>query len=118
MLDITTNTIPALDPWGTVADLGAEILEGELPASGKMIFGAPTDPLSCGYFAVGRGKFRMTYPYTEHAVVVEGSVTLTDERTGEAKTYGVGDAWFVEKGTPVLWEVTSDRFVKNYFAAA
>lgn len=118
MLDISTDTIPALDPWGTVADLGAEMIEGDLKASGKMIFGAPTDPLSCGYFAVTRGRFRMIYPYTEHAVVVEGTATLTDERTGTTKTYDVGDAWFVEKGTPVLWEVTSERFVKNYFAAA
>lgn len=117
MLCITANTIPDLDSWGTVADLGAEKLEGELAAFGKMIFGAPTDPLSCGYFAVTRGKFRMIYPYTEHAVVVEGRATLTNELTGEAKSYGVGDAWFVEKGTPTLWEVTSDRFVKNYFAA-
>jgi uncharacterized cupin superfamily protein len=118
MLDITTGTIPALDPWGTVAELGAEILEGSLEASGRMVFGAPSDPVSCGYFAVTRGRFRMTYPYTEHAVVVEGSVTLTDERTGKATTYGPGDAWFVEKGTPVLWEVTSDRFVKNYMGVA
>jgi uncharacterized cupin superfamily protein len=118
MLDISSETIPALDPWGTVADLGAEILEGELRAFGSMVFGAPTDPVSCGYFAVTRGKFRMNYPYTEHAVVVEGTVTLTDERTGKATTYGPGDAWFVEKGTPVLWEVTSDRFVKNYLGVA
>ena len=30
------------------------------------------------------------------------------------KIYG----WFVRKGTPILWEVTSDRFVKNYLAVA
>lgn len=118
MIDFPVNTVPALEPWGSVTDLGAEILDGDPKASGKMIFGAPTDPLSCAFFGVTRGRFRMTYPYTEHAVVVEGSVTLTDERTGAARTYGVGDAWFVEKGTPVLWDVTSDRFVKNYFAAA
>ena len=65
-----------------------------------------------------RGKFRMTYPFDEHATVVEGSVTLTDESTGIAQTYHVGDGWFVRKGTPILWEVTSDRFVKNYLAVA
>ena len=24
--------------------------------------------------------------------------------------------WFVEKGTPVRWDITSDRFVKHYLA--
>ena len=35
-----------LDAWGTVADLGSQILEGEVRAFGKMTFGAPTDPVS------------------------------------------------------------------------
>lgn len=118
MLDITPNTIPELDAWGSVTDLGAESLEGDVKAYGKMLFGAPTDPLACGYFGCTKGRFRMVYPYTEHAVVMEGSATLTNERTGEARTYNVGDAWFVEKDTPVLWEVHTDRFVKNYFGAA
>jgi uncharacterized cupin superfamily protein len=118
MFDIDTVTTPDLDAWGSIADLGAEVLEGDVRASGKMLFGAPTDPLSCAYFACTKGKFRMIYPYTEHALVIEGSATLTDERTGEAKTYHPGDAWFVEKGTPVLWEVHTERFVKNYFGAA
>ncbi|MEP7351571.1 MAG: cupin domain-containing protein, partial [Sphingorhabdus sp.] len=61
---------------------------------------------------------RMTYPFNEHAVVVEGSLTLTDEGTGEATTYGPGDGWFVEQGTTVLWVIHSDRFVKNYVAIA
>lgn len=110
--------LPALDSWGSVTNLGSEVLEGDVQCMGSMVHGAPTDPVSCAYFGVTRGKFRMTYPFDEHAVVVEGSVTLTDERSGVATSYGVGDAWFVRKGTPVLWEVTSDRFVKNYLAVA
>jgi uncharacterized protein len=35
-----------------------------------------------------------------------------------ARTYTVGESWFVEKGAKVLWEVTSERFVKNYLGAA
>ena len=110
--------VPELNSWGTVTDLGSEILEGECRASGKMIFGAPTDPISCAVFAVSRGRFRMIYPFTEHAVVVEGSVTLTNEDTGKSTTYGPGDAWFIERGTPILWQVNSERFVKNYLAVA
>nr|BFE97301.1 hypothetical protein GCM10020185_78370 [Pseudomonas brassicacearum subsp. brassicacearum] len=33
-----------LDAWGTVADLGSQILEGEVKAFGKMTFGAPHRP--------------------------------------------------------------------------
>lgn len=110
-------SIDELEDWGSVADLGSEILEGEAKAFGKLTFGAPSDPLSAGYFAVTRSRFRMVYPFHEQAVVVHGEVTLTDESTGKATTYKAGDGWFVEKGTPVLWEVTSEIFAKHYFAA-
>lgn len=116
MIPLNSDTIPALDSWGTVADLGSEILDGECRALGKMVFGAPTDAVSCAYFGSTRGRFRMTYPFNEHAVVLEGEVTLTNEATGESRTYGPGEGWFVEKGTAVLWTVHTDRFVKNYFA--
>ena len=112
------TTVPELEPWGSVTNLGSEVLEGDVQCMGRMIHGAPTDPVSCAWFGATRGKFRMTYPFDEHSVVVEGSVTLPNEATGEAVSYGVGDAWFVRKGTPVLWEITSDRFVKNYLAVA
>ena len=107
-----------LDAWGTVADLGSEILEGEVRAFGKMTFGAPTDAVSSAYFGTTQGKFRMVYPFNEQAVVVTGAVRLTDESTGQVSEYQVGDSWFVTKGTPVLWEILSESFVKHYFAGA
>jgi uncharacterized cupin superfamily protein len=58
------------------------------------------------------------YPFTEQAIVVEGEVTLRNGLTGESMRYGPGDSWFVQKGTPVSWEVHSERFVKHYFAAS
>jgi uncharacterized cupin superfamily protein len=30
----------------------------------------------------------------------------------------IGDSWLVKKGASVLWEVTSDRFVKNYLGVS
>lgn len=118
MISKIETPVPELEPWGSVTNLGAEVVEGDVQCMGHMIHGAPTDPVNCAYFGVTRGQFRMVYPFNEHSVVVEGSVTLTNENTGEKVTYNVGDAWFVEKGTPVFWEVTSDRFVKNYLAVA
>ncbi|MDQ7776846.1 MAG: cupin domain-containing protein [Paracoccus aminovorans] len=118
MMTRIDTEVPALEPWGSIENLGAEVLEGDVQCMGRMVHGAPTDPVSCAWFGATRGRFRMVYPFDEHSVVVEGSVTLTDEATGTATTYGVGDAWFVKKGTPVLWDVTSERFVKNYLAVA
>ncbi|WP_036986678.1 cupin domain-containing protein [Pseudomonas sp. URMO17WK12:I4] len=111
------TTFTELDAWGTVADLGSEILDGDGKIYGKMTFGAPTDALSAGYFAVTKSKFRMVYPFNEQATVVFGEVILTDEGTGQSKRYKEGDSWFVTKGTPVLWEVLSDSFTKHYMAA-
>jgi uncharacterized cupin superfamily protein len=118
MYAIKGNSAPALNDWGTVANLGSIIVEGEGRASGLFTLGAPDAPLSAAYFAVSKSKFRMVYPFTEHAVVVEGEATLTNETTGESITYKAGDGWTVEKGTPVLWDVKTPRFVKHYMAVA
>ncbi|MCY1260584.1 hypothetical protein D9M68_119520 [compost metagenome] len=75
-------------------------------------------PVSSAYFGTTRGKFRMTYPFSEQATVVSGELLLTDESTGQTTRYKAGDSWFVTKGTPVLWEVLSDSFVKHYYAVA
>lgn len=111
-------TLDQLDAWGTVADLGSEILEGEVNCFGKMTDGAPTDPVCAAYFGTTQGKFRMVYPFNEQATVVTGEVVLTDESTGQVTRFKAGDSWFVTKGTPVLWEVVSDSFVKHYYAVA
>ena len=58
----------------------------------------------------------MTYPFSEQAVVIEGSVTFTIKDTGEKLTFNKGDSWFVEKGTVVIWDVHSDYFIKHYMS--
>lgn len=118
MLVITPTAIPELESWGTVADLGSIILEGEGHASGRFTHGGPETPVSGGFFAVTKSVFRMVYQFTEHALVLEGSVTLKNEATGETHTYKPGDGWMIEKGTPVLWTVTSQRFAKHFMSAS
>lgn len=111
-------TTADLDCIGTVEVLGAEILEGEARTFVKPTLGGPEDPISAGYFGVDKCKFRMVYPFTEQACVVRGEVILTNENTGEKVHYKPGDSWLFEKGTPVLWEVLTEDFVKHYLAAA
>lgn len=110
-------TLEQLDSWGTVIDLGSELLEGEGKAYGKFTLGNPELPSSGGYFAVTKSIFRMTYPFSEQATIVKGQVTLTNEDTGEKWTFKEGETWLVEKGTKVLWEVNTDYFIKHYFSA-
>ena len=118
MLALKSSLIPDLDAWGTVADLGSVIVEGEGKASGKFTHGTPEAPVSAGYFGVTKSVFKMVYPFTEHAVVLEGEVTLKNETTGETVTYKAGDGWTIEKGTPILWTVHTPRLVKHYLAVA
>ncbi|CAI1848604.1 Protein of uncharacterised function (DUF861) [Serratia quinivorans] len=108
--------LPELLDIGSVSNLGATVIAGEPNVGVAGIFGEPTDNLNCGIFSCTRGTFVMEYPFAEHATVWEGTVTLTDENTGQSVQYQAGDSWFVEKGTPVRWEITSDRFVKHYLA--
>ncbi|WP_233849500.1 cupin domain-containing protein [Paraburkholderia sp. HD33-4] len=110
--------IPELESWGTVADLGSTITEGEVLAFGKVSFGTPTSSVSAGYFACTKGKFDMDYPFTEQAVVLEGECVLLNRETGHSVHYKAGDAWFVEKGAPISWQILSERFVKHYLAVA
>ncbi len=116
MMNLKPSSIPSLESWGTVANLGSDILEGEGNASGHLTHGTPETPLSAGFFAVSKSIFRMVYPFTEHAIVLEGEVTLKNEATGEIQSYRPGEGWMIEKGTPILWTVHSPRFVKHYMA--
>jgi uncharacterized cupin superfamily protein len=111
-------TLADLTLIGTVADLGSTILEGAMQAYVKGTFGGPADPVSAGYFGTTKGKFRMVYPFNEQATVVLGQVSLTDESTGITTDYKTGDSWFVTKGTPILWDVRSDAFIKHYMSAS
>lgn len=113
------TSISELDAWGSVRDLGSEILsDGDVHAYGKFTHGAPTDPVSAAYFGASKGKFRLVYPFNEQATIVNGEVKITDESTGETRTFKAGDSWFVTKGTSTVWEVVGDQVVKHYLAFA
>ena len=105
-----------LTSYGCVSNLGAALVAGSPEASGKAIFGSPGDPVFVGLFGCTTGKFRVTYPYSEHGTVLRGQATLTDEASGQKVSYGPGDSWFVEAGKVVLWEIDTATFVKQYLA--
>jgi len=106
-----------LDAWGTPEDIGAATLEGPIQVSGKIVFGSLETPVSGGFYAATRGRYRVVYPFHEHATLLEGELELTDETTGQTEIFGPGDAWIIAKGTPVIWHIRSALIRKSYICA-
>ena len=52
------------------------------------------------------------YPVDEMMTVLEGSVTVTDA-SGIEQVFGIGDTFFIAKGTPLTWEIT-DTMLKFF----
>lgn len=107
--------VPELHPIGSVSLLGATPGEGDPQCAAVMIYGEPQDAFTCGIFSSTRGSFTMTYPFTEHATVLEGEVELT-VAGGKPQRFAPGDSWFVQQGTEVEWKILTSRFVKHYLA--
>lgn len=107
--------LPELETIGSVSLLGATPTEGDPQAAARMIYGAPGDSFTCGIFSATQGGFSMTYPFTEHATVIEGEVELTIAGD-KPQRFAPGDSWFVKQGTEVQWRVLSPRVVKHYLA--
>jgi uncharacterized cupin superfamily protein len=69
--------------------------------------------MSAGLFMGSPGKVRYTFPSTEHATIVEGEVTFTDE-AGNSETYRPGDSYLIQQGT-LMTVASASRFVKSFF---
>ena len=107
------DPIPALDARGAPEDIGTVTLDGPIACSGLFTLGGPTAPVFGGLYAATRGRCRVTYAFDEHATLLEGVLAITEETTGTTTVYGPGDSWIVAAGTPVVWEIRSDRVVKT-----
>ena len=103
-----------LDVWGPPEKLSAVTLEGEPIMYGKPLYGTGEGPITDGVYEVTKGKFKVIYPFHEHATVLEGEVTLSDE-AGNSVTYGPGDSWFCHQGEVITWDVKSERLRKTFF---
>ncbi|WP_420548065.1 cupin domain-containing protein [Curvivirga sp.] len=107
----------SLDSWGTPEDLGAETLSGNPKLSGLFQEGGPDTPVSAGLYQATHGTFKVVYPFSEHATILEGEVILTDD-SGNSVTYGPGDSWFVSKGETIIWDIKSDFIRKSFIAVS
>lgn len=95
------------DPEG----LGGTVLEGDPKISARIDFSQ--NGLTAGVFQATRGKVLIHFPFDEHATIITGAVTLTDE-SGQTHTYHPGDSYFIQQGSNILWEVKGRRVQKSF----
>ncbi len=97
---------------GPPANLGATVLEGDPRLSARVDYA--TDRLTAGVFQATRGKALIHFPFTEHATILRGKVSLTDEH-GNSQLLGPGDSYLVTQGSNIIWEVRGPRVQKVFF---
>ncbi|MDX6199093.1 MAG: uncharacterized protein QOJ79_2244 [Actinomycetota bacterium] len=96
---------------GSLENLGATVLEGA--AEGWVRIDFDSGGLRAGQFVSSPAKIQFTFPYTEHATILEGEVTFTDEH-GRSETYQPGDSYFIARGQVMTCECDA-RVVKSFF---
>lgn len=96
---------------GDPADLGGRVIEGTPRISARVDFDA--EGVTAGIFEATTGKVEIQFPYTEHATILEGEVTLTDE-AGQRQTFRPGDSFLIKQGQVVIWEVKGERVRKSF----
>ncbi|WP_224368941.1 cupin domain-containing protein [Hyalangium versicolor] len=97
---------------GVPENLGGKTLEGKPEIFVQVDF--KSGGMTAGLFMATRGKVEVTFPFTEHATILEGEVILTDE-SGQTHTYRPGDSYFIQRGQVVLWDVKGERTIKSFF---
>jgi len=97
---------------GPPEGLGGKVLEGKPEIFARVDFNA--NGMMAGLFMSTRGRIEVTFPFTEHATILEGEVTLTDQ-TGQTHLYRPGDSYFIKQGSVVIWDVKSERVIKSFF---
>ena len=104
-----------LIPLGAPEDNGGTVLQGDITLKGRFDFLG--DGMAAGIFqaTTRRGaRVRVVMPFSEHATVIIGRVTLTDE-FGNRHTYNPGDSYFIRQGSVILWEQSCPLLQKSFF---
>lgn len=102
----------ALVDLGPPEGLGGKVLEGKPRISARVDYQA--DGMMAGIFECTTGKVEVTFPFTEHATILEGEVEITDS-AGNSHTYAVGDSYLIQQGQVVLWHVRGPLVRKSFF---
>ncbi len=103
-----TDLVDLGDPEG----LGGKVLEGDPRISARVDY--QRDGMTAGVFQSTTGVVEITFPFTEHATILEGEVTITDA-SGRTHTFRPGDSYLIEQGQVVIWDVPGERVRKSFF---
>ncbi|WNG13960.1 cupin domain-containing protein [Cystobacter fuscus] len=101
-----------LAPLGAPESLGGRVLQGSPTLSARIDYSA--QGLTAGIFKATTGRIEITFPFTEHATILVGEVTMTDE-SGQSRTFKKGDSYFIRQGQVVLWDVRTPYVIKSFF---
>ncbi len=97
---------------GAPETLGGKVLEGNPEIFARIDYAR--GPVAAGLFKATKGKILIHFPFTEHATILEGEVTLTDE-AGNTHSYKAGDSYFIRQGQVIVWEVKGKQVIKSFF---
>ena len=97
---------------GPPEDLGGTVVSGDPKISARIDY---ADGIAtAGVFQATRGDVQIHFPFTEHATVIEGAVTLTDE-TGQTARLLPGDSYLIKQDTSIFWHVARSFVQKSFF---
>jgi len=97
---------------GPPEDLGGTVVSGDPRISARIDYGDGT--ATAGVFQATRGDVLIDFPFTEHATVIEGAVTLTDE-TGQTARLLPGDSYLIQQDSSIFWHVARSFVQKSFF---
>jgi hypothetical protein len=104
---------PNLKPIDSSVDLGGRVLSGNPQLYSRIDYSA--NGMTAGLFMATTGMVEIKFPFSEHATILRGEVTLTDVATGETRSLKAGDSYFVKQGQVVLWDVKGKYVLKSFF---
>jgi hypothetical protein len=104
--------LSSLMSLGPPEALGGEVLSGEPRLFGRIDMRQGNQ--AAGLFMATTGLIRVTFPFTEHATILDGEVTLTDE-TGKVQSFKAGDSYFIRQRQVILWDVKGQHVIKSFF---
>ena len=108
----TTVADAELVDLGAPEGMGGKVLQGSPKISARIDFNQ--DGMMAGIFEATRGTVEVTFPFTEHATIIAGEVTITDA-SGQSHTYRPGDSYLIKQGQVVIWDVQGERVRKSFF---
>jgi uncharacterized protein len=97
---------------GPPEGLGGTVVSGDPKISARIDYGDGT--ATAGVFQATRGDVLIDFPFTEHATVIEGAVTLTDEN-GQTAQLLPGDSYLILQDSLIFWHVARNFVQKSFF---